>query len=718
MKIYFILFFYFLAFNSHAQKRYEYPIAPKDSTTDNYFGTLVKDPYQWMENQEDPKLQEWIEAQKKLTRKVSNNQTRKLELRAQISSMYNDIERETTDSYVNPKDEFKSKYVFEWKETGYKRAPDLLYKLRGSMKKTLVSRKDFENGKDDQITINVKSVNEDHDIVAIEISHYGGDWREIFLFDLKTGDQLPDTLKNVRIGGSLIWKEKDIFYDRYNAPAKGRELLDRAKEQKFCYHKFGSSQKDDLILYQNQDTTGTKSFDSFEVNDRLFLDLPISVRGQNIRSLVMANMDVESFYFKNILAYPDVDTISMEVSELIGDTILFKSNWNAPNGKVLMLDINRPNQLSELVPELDVPLWDVSKLGKGKIVCTYRYNGNNTALIYSMKGELLKQISFPQGKKVNGLYENEDKAERTVFSVSSFYHPPLHYQISLDDLEFKPVQSLSVPYDPDLIETRYVTYQSKDGTEIPMYITCRKDIKLDGSNATLMYGYGGYGITVEPRFNPSQALLLLHGGVLAMPNIRGGGSEGLAWGLEGRRLKKQNAIDDFIAAGEYLINSGYTRSEKLAASGGSHGAMLVAAAVTQRPQLFEVAIMEAGPYDMLRFEQFTAGGADINHREFGKTINEEEFYVMHSYSPLHNIVEGTRYPSMLLISGDHDDRVPPLHSYKFLATLQEKVDSKSTIVMYLTPGSGHGGALTNQDFEDKLLFEYYFLFNRLGVDFY
>ncbi|MBT8296434.1 MAG: prolyl oligopeptidase family serine peptidase, partial [Gramella sp.] len=304
------------------------------------------------------------------------------------------------------------------------------------------------------------------------------------------------------------------------------------------------------------------------------------------------------------------------------------------------------------------------------------------------------------------------------FSISSFFHPPLWYQISLEDLSFKPSVAVTVPYNIDNLETKYVTYTSKDGTEIPMYITCDKDTKLDGSNPVLMYGYGGYGITVEPNFDYTTGLFLAHGGIYVVPNIRGGGAKGNHWALEGRRLKKQNAIDDFISAAEYLIAEKYTRPEKMIISGTSHGGMLVTATITKRPDLFKAAIAEAGVHDVLRFHKYTIGSVNVNLNEFGTPTTLEDFENLRSYSPLHQIKRGVKYPNLLLITGDTDDRVPPHHSYKFLAKLQEYGDPKGLYEVYITPGSGHAGALTPEDSVDKLLFESYFLFDQLDIKFF
>ncbi|MDY6801055.1 MAG: prolyl oligopeptidase family serine peptidase [Bacteroidota bacterium] len=370
------------------------------------------------------------------------------------------------------------------------------------------------------------------------------------------------------------------------------------------------------------------------------------------------------------------------------------------------------------IPEYDITLRRVDRLGKDKLSCIYRNDGVFVALIFNLKGELLKMIEFPEGEKVNYLYEYDSIVEYTNFCVSSFYHPDIWYQMSLNDLSYKPAKEIQVPYNPEELHTRYVKYHSKDGTEIPMYITCLKDTELDGNNPTLLYGYGGYGITVEPKFDESQALWLLHGGILAVPNVRGGGAQGSEWSRQGRGVNKQNTIDDFIAAAEYLIDNKYTNPDKLAVYGASHGGMLVGAAITQRPELFKAAVAEAGVYDMIRFEKFTIGHKSTNIIEFG-TIDEMEGYqAKKSYSPLHNVKSGVSYPNVLLITGDHDDRVPPLHTYKFLTTLQEKGSPKSLYHMYLISGAGHGGALTQKDWEDKLLYKYYFLFKQMDIKFW
>ena len=705
--------------SSYAQKVYKYPSPPKDTAIDVYFETSINDPYQWMENPNDPRLSEWLESQAKISKKEGNKHKKVLTLRAQIASLYNDVKQKRMEGYVEKSGNPKSKYEFDYKFKNLDRFPDLRYRLRGKeFYKTLVKTKSFRLNKNDNVTITNQYVNEKYDIIAIEMSHNGSDWREVFFFDLISGKQLPDTLKFLRASSRLIWHGKNVYYDRYNQPKEGRELLDKATGQKLFYHKLGTPQSEDLMLLQNPDTTGTNSFRYFKSDDKIFFYRFFKHRGKILRAVSFANNNPKSFFLKDFLIYSNSDTINLSIEEMFGDTVIIKTNWNAPNGRVLGADINQLNKPFEIIPEYDVILRRVNRLGKDKIASIYRNESRYLVLVFNLKGELLRKLDFEEGKKVKYFYENNPEATYTDFSVSSFYHPDLWYQLSLKDLTVKPSRSISVPYDPNSLETRYVKYTSKDGTKIPMYVTCLKGTKLDGSNPTLIYGYGGYGTTVEPAFDEPKALWLLHGGVLAIPNVRGGGAEGADWAEAGRRLKKQNAIDDFIAAAEYLISKKYTNNEKLGIIGGSHGGLLVGAAITQRPDLFKAAIAEAGAFDMLRFEKYTVGSVSTNINEFGTTYDSLDFINLRSYSPLHNVKKGVSYPNVLLICGDHDDRVPPLHSYKFLATLQENGDPKSTYQLYLIPGAGHGGALTAKDWIDKLLFKYYFLFDQLDLKFY
>jgi prolyl oligopeptidase len=458
-KLLFIIIIIINALSSFAQKNYVYPIAPKDSIVNEYFDTKISDPYQWMENPDDPRLLVWIDSQKELTQKLANNQTRKRDLRAQIASIYSDVKTDTADNFKKTDSKLKSKYVFKYELVRDNRARDLLYRLRKeSMDRYLVNIKDFRLGKNDHVVIASHDENEEEDLAVIRMSVNGSDWQTAYLFDLKTGKQLSDTLKYLRNTSNIEWHGKNVYYDRYNAPEKGRELLDKAEGQKLYYHTTGTSQREDKLVFQNPDTTGTNYFTYFREGKRLFFNHYYRLNNKIVRAFSVADEDPKNFLLKNFLYYPNADSINIEIEHIIGDSILLKTNWMAPNERVLLVDIKKPNKLSEFVPEYDINLREVKKLGKDKIACIYRNNGQNIALIFNLSGELLKKIEFPKGKKVNGFYELNDKVGFTNFSISSFYHPPLLYQLSLKDLTFEPIGSVSVPYDPKSLETRYVEY--------------------------------------------------------------------------------------------------------------------------------------------------------------------------------------------------------------------------------------------------------------------
>jgi len=428
--------------------------------------------------------------------------------------------------------------------------------------------------------------------------------------------------------------------------------------------------------------------------------------------------DETSFIPKNFLVYPSSQEANFNLEAVFGDTLMLSTTSGARNGRVVKANINQENQLTEVIPQFDLPLINVLKIDGNKIAAIYADKGTNMALVFNTQGKLLKRIEAPEGKYLSDIGLDESRSGYLTFKISSFYHPELTFHLSLDNLELEPAARLEMPYDPNELETKYITYQSKDGTEIPMYLTMKKGLKMNGKNPTLIYGYGGYGITLTPEFSEELTLMVLHGGILAVPGVRGGGAKGSDWALKGRRLNKQNTIDDFISAAEYLIENKYTSPNKLALNGSSHGGLMVASVMIQRPELFKAVIAESGVYDMLRGGKYSALYVGLNENEFGSVQNKEDFENLLSYSPLHNVKSGVEYPNLLLITGDSDTRVPPFHTYKFLATLQEKASNKSLYHLYVIPDTGHDTGQTSSDYTDYLLNKIYFLFDQLGIEFY
>ncbi len=718
---FFLLAFLVASINGLAQKTFQYPVAPKDEVIDDYHGTKIADPYRWMENPEDPRLKEWLKVQKSIVNKEDRKQRQKFILSNQMYSMFNAVTKQRLDTqFLSPQEYVKRKKLLKIKYSSYDRADILYYRNQSHTNfKKLVKANAFRNNRKDKVLIKEAKLNDDNNVVAISISHSSSDWREVYFFDINTGDQLSDTLKYLRIGSEIEWDGDGVYYDAYKKPEEGRELLDNATGQTLFYHKLGTQQDEDIKLYHNPDKSGKDRFSYSRIDSTRFLFFhKYYPKGKIYNAISYAYLNKQKpIFLTNFLVYESNDSLKFECETICGDTVLLKTNLNAPNGKVVSMNIHQKNKLTDLVAEYDMELKEVNSLGKDKFACIYKRGGQNQVLIFNSSGRLLKKIEFPIGKKVNHFYEDNLKAEYVDFSLSSFYHPELWFRLSLKDFAYKPILALSVPYDPADIETRYVKYTSKDGTEIPMYITCLKRTKLNGENPTLMYGYGGYGTTVEPEYDRFKTLWILHGGILAVPNVRGGGAEGDHWGKNGRRLKKQNAIDDFLAAAEYLIEDKYTNSDKLAINGASHGGMLVTAAMVQRPSLFKAVIAEAGVMDMLRFGKYTIGGRTLNIKEFGTVEDQQDFVNMLSYSPLQNLKKGIKYPSLLLITGDKDDRVPPFHSYKFLAKIQANGSNKSLYHMYLNESAGHFGAATPIERGNQMLYKYYFLFDQLGLKF-
>ncbi len=533
-----------------------------------------------------------------------------------------------------------------------------------------------------------------------------------YFFELKAGTRLPLVIDNLRTGSTIKWNNNALYYDTYSNP-DSLSPLSNINGQKILKMDF---ENDTIpkVLYTNPDTEGISSAYFTIKENKLFVSHYQKSREKLYHLLSFADLDQEAFFLNPFLTIQDSTQSRWEIAYILKDSVYLKTDWNAPNGRILIANIYKPNSLFEVVPEDDGILERISPLGKNKFACTYFKDGRHIAMIYNKRGDLLKKLRFAVGKKINYLYEYDTSVNRTNFSLTSFYHPPLHYQISLESLEVEPIEKLSVPYKATSFHTKYVEYESKDGTRVPMYITCKKNIKLNGNNPVLIYGYGGYGTTLTPFFLETNALFLKKGGVLVIPNVRGGGAKGSKWADSGRRENKQNAIDDFIYSAEYLVENKYTSPDKIIIQGASHGGLLVGAAILQRPDLFKAAIAEAGPFDMLRYHKYTTGSNQTNMSEFGSSEIESDYDNLIKYSPYHNIKQ-LSYPNLLLITGDSDDRVPPFHSYKFLAKLQSIADNSKLYTIYITPGSGHSGALTQKDWIELEIFRYQFIFTNLDM---
>lgn len=699
-----------------AQKKMSYPVAVKDTTANYYFSERTGDPFRYMENLEDEYLNNWLTEQKQLTKKMGN----KLAVQNSVRNSLYYLSKTTKDKISKASDVPFDKegnfteYFFSLKEKSYSRSADLMYrKCYERTFSTLVNIKSLQKEKGDNIEIKRWVVNNEEDLLAVMIARNGSDWREVYFYDLDTGEQLEDHLLNLRVASRFLWHDGGLLYVGFDAPEEGREQLDWVSGSRVNFHEIGTDQSEDKVL-SNGLVSSDGYFQMIKNDEKLLFKHEVKLSGKWYRSFSYSAISSDTIIPKPLLVYPDSDSISVDIAFVRGGSVFFKTTWNTPNGRVIKVDFDKPNKPVQFIPEFDIRLDDVNMLGSKYVACQYNNNGQDLILIFNSKGELAKKLPFPQGKKVYGFYDNREEAKGTRYDVSSFYHPTLSFWINFEDLVSEPVVSVTVPYDFDDFVTRYVHYTADDGTKIPMYITHKKNIQLNGKNPTLIYAYGGYGVKVEPKYDIYMMNWILHGGIYAVPDVRGGGGRNSEWSKLGQGINKKNGISDLIDAAEFLIEENYTDSEHLGLNGRSHGGLLVSAAAVKRPDLFKAVIAEAGLYDMLRYEQYTIGLTSSNKKEFGSVDNLEEYKSLLSYSPLHNIKKGIQYPDFLLITGDSDTRVVPFHTYKFLATLQQEADPKGRYILYLEEGAGHAGSTNRYDYYDTIIYKYSFLFNRLG----
>ncbi len=691
---------------------FNYPIAPEEFSSNNYHGKEIIDPYQWMENSSDPRLSLWLKDQAEVTKKYERSLVYSYELAEQIKNTSDVFYAENEDD-EEPEEPEKTFY-FALGSLNTTATNDLYYKRgkNGNYSK-LIETKNFKKFKSDNVVITNWELNKEETILAFQISHSGSDWREIYFYDFENRALLNDTVQYIR-STEVIWKNDGIIYLRYDEPEKGKELLDIRTGQRVCYHKLGTQQKHDVVLFKNPDSTGKNFIGITQLDStELLINYPKVINENWYLSMNTVNLNQDDFNPIEFLLLPP--NINFSLMATFGDSLVFKTNLNAPNNRVLMALKNKKNKVFELVPEYANTLTNVDKLNDNLIACTYLINGQNTVLLVDLNGNIIQRLNFPVGKSISSFHSRKN-SNFAYYTIKSFYHPSIVYKLDLRSYESKPYTSLELTFNYKDFTTDYIKYKSADGTEIPAYITYRKNLDLkNGKNPCLIYGYGGYGTILQPYYTEETILWLLNGGILVVPNIRGGGANGSEWAEAGRNLNKGKSIEDFAYAAKYLVDNGISKPEKIAIEGGSHGGLIVAAAVTKYPDFFGAAIASAGVYDLLRFENFTVGGVGLNLNEFGSVTVKEEFENLYSISPYQSI-KNTKYPTMLILTGDNDDRVPPLHSYKFAAKMQ-KMSPESRILLKVIEGAGHFGALTSDEYLKSRVLRYYFLFNELGVTF-
>ncbi len=682
----------------------QYPVTKKVDQTDDYFGTKVADPYRWLEDDKSAETKEWVTAENIVTQAYLAKIPYRKNFQNAIEKVFN---------YPKYSAPFrKGEWFYFYKNDGLQNQ-SVLYRqkgLNGAVEEVLDPNKLSPDG---TTRLQLFSLSKDGNYAAVGLSKGGSDWQTFYVRDMKTGNNLADELEWVKISGAA-WKGNGFYYSRYPAPEKGTSGLSAKNENhQVYYHKIGTLQTEDVLVYENKENPQRFNIAGTSEDER-FLFLNISDRGKGL--------DGNAIYFKDLTAAADtifkplVKDISNDnygVIDNTDDQFLLQTNAGAPNSKVIAVNIKNPDlsKAQIIIAEKAEPLQGASTAG-GKLFVDYLKDVTTRTYVYDLKGTLLKEVKYPGLGNGGGLGGYKD--DKFVFYVfTSFTVPPTIYKYDIASGTSSVFRQPEVSFTPADYETKQVFYTSKDGTKIPMFIITKKGIQLDGNNVTLLYGYGGFNINLEPGFSATLLPFLNAGGVYAQANLRGGGEYGEKWHQAGMLLNKQNVFDDFIAAGEYLIAQKYTSKEKLAIRGGSNGGLLVGAVTNQRPDLFKVAIAQVGVMDMLRFHKFTIGWNWI--ADYGSSEKDvANFKNLYAFSPLHNLKQDVNYPAVLITTADHDDRVVPAHSFKYAATLQEKCKGINPVLIRIDTNSGHGASNTKKNIE-TLADIYSFIFYNMGV---
>jgi prolyl oligopeptidase len=679
------------------QNPLKYPLTKKEDQTDNYHGTVVSDPYRWLEDDRSDETGEWVQKQNELTFSYLG----KIPFRDKI---FSDLEK----AYNYPKysaPRRKGDYFYFYKNDGLQNQA-VLYRQKGLDTQPEVVIDPNQLSKEGTTRLTTFSLSRDGNYAVCGFSEGGSDWQEYQIMEMKNLSMLEDKIEWVKIS-QASWQGDGFYYSRYPKP-EGSALAAMNENHQVFYHKIGTTQGEDQLIFE--DTANPQRFNIVTTTeDERYTALYISDRGQG--------KDGNSLWIKKsgeTTFSPVVETITDFSYSLIDSTengLLIETNAHAPNSKVELYD-PETKQWSPLLPELSEPLQGVGTAG-GKLFAIYSKDVSSRVYVYDLNGVLQKEVTLPGLGSVGG-FGGEAKDEFVFYTYTSFNYPPTIFRYDISSGESTIFREPEVSFNPADYQTEQLFYPSKDGTLIPLFVTYKKGLQRDGSNPTILYGYGGFNVSLTPAFSPTRIPFLDQGGIFAQANLRGGGEYGEAWHEQGTKLKKQNVFDDFIAAAEFLIGANYTSPKRLALQGGSNGGLLVGAVANQRPDLFQVALPAVGVMDMLRFHKFTIGWNWI--ADYGSSENEEEFNVLFGYSPLHNVKSDINYPATLITTADHDDRVVPAHSFKYAAELQARAGASSSnpLLIRIDVNSGHGASNTKKALESTADL-YAFLFFNIGL---
>lgn len=675
-----------------------YPTSRKIEQTDEYHGIKIADPYRWLEDPDSEETKAWIEAQNQVTFAYLSEIPAREKIKQRLTQLW-DYEK-----YSIP---FKQgDRYFYFKNDGLQNQ-SVLYTLTSLDGEAQVLIDPNTLSEDGTIALSGLAISENGKLMAYGLSASGSDWQEWKVRDVETGEDLSDHLQWVKFSGaSWTHDHQGFFYSRYDEQNEKSKLEDVNYYQKLYYHRLGTPQSEDQLIYERPD------------QKEWGFSGGVSEDGKYLIVSVWRGTDPQ-----NLIFYKDLTNPEAQVIELInefdaeygfidneGSLFWFQTDLDAPRRRVIAIDTTT-NTSTEVIPQSTETLQGIGILNN-QFVTSYLKDAYTQIKIFNLEGEFVREVALPGIGSAGGFGGKRHDTE-TFYSYTSFTAPNTIYHYNMVTGESTLYRQPQVDFNPDDYETKQVFYSSKDGTKVPMFITHKKGLQLDGNNATYLYGYGGFGASITPSFSVSRVVWLEMGGIYAIANLRGGGEYGEEWHQAGTKLNKQNVFDDFIAAAEWLIDNKYTTPAKLAIAGGSNGGLLVGACMTQRPELFGAALPAVGVMDMLRFHKFTIGWAWCS--EYGSPENQEEFEVLYRYSPLHNLKPGTPYPATMITTADHDDRVVPAHSFKFTAALQETHKGEQPVLIRIETKAGHGAGKPTAKIIEEIADEWAFLVRTLGL---
>ena len=662
----------------------EYPVTNKITHSDFYHGVEISDPYRWLEDDMSDETGEWVKAQNKVTSKFLAKIGFRKKLERRIKKL-NDYEKVGAP--------FKEgDYEYFYKNTGLQNH-SVVYRTRiGSSQEPEVFIDPNTFSKDGTVALRGLSFTKDGSLLAYMITEGGSDWRKIIVMNTDTKEIIGDTLKNVKFSG-LSWKNNDgFFYSSYDNPSDENksELSAKTQYHKLYYHKLNTSQSKDRLVYGG-DREPNRYVSGGVTQDQRYL---IIYAGQNTSGSQLYIKDLEVANSKPVKIQGDYFA---RASVLYNKkrTFYLYTNIDAPNGRIVSVNLSKPSAWKDVVPETENVMF--ASAGGGDLFVRYLVDAKSQIMQYGLNGKLIREINLPAIGSAYGFNAKEDD-KNLYYSFSSYTYPSTIFNYNIETGESKLYRQPEIDFTPMDYNTEQVFYKSKDGTIVPMFITYKKGVERNGTNPTILYGYGGFNISQTPGFNPTNIAWLENGGIYAVANIRGGGEYGKKWHKAGTQMNKQNVFDDFIAAAEYLISEKYTSSDYLAIRGGSNGGLLVGAVMIQRPELFKVAVPAVGVLDMLRYHEFTAGAGWSD--DYGTADDSPAmFKYLLKYSPVHALKPDTDYPATLVTTADHDDRVVPAHSFKFAARLQEFHNGESPVLIRIQTRGGHGSVSMDQRME-------------------